>query len=83
MDSLNKLAAGAKMADLPLEDIVRKTAGKPDQAGLINNAALVWNHTFFWKSRDFVQVFLDHLANWDFAASQLREVPVPSKGALA
>ena len=49
VDNLNKLAAGAKMAGLPLEEIIRQTAGKPDQAGLFNNAAQVWNHTFFWK----------------------------------
>jgi len=50
VENLNKLAAGAKMADLPLEEIIRQTAGKKEQAGLFNNAAQVWNHTFFWKS---------------------------------
>ncbi len=50
VDNLNKLAAAAKMADLPLEAIIRQTAGKSDQAGLFNNAAQVWNHTFFWQS---------------------------------
>ena len=50
VDNLNKLAAGGKMVGLPLEDVILQTAGKPDQAGLFNNAAQVWNHTFFWKS---------------------------------
>jgi superoxide dismutase, Fe-Mn family len=50
VDNLNKLAVGASMADLSLEEIIRQTAGKPDQAGLFNNAAQVWNHTFFWNS---------------------------------
>ena len=162
VDNLNKLVAGTPMADLPLEEIIRRTAGKPDQTGLFNNAAQVWNHTFFWQSmkpngggaptgklaerinaafgsfdafktafseaamtqfgsgwawlvqegdtlkivktsnadtplahgqtplltcdvwehayyldyqnrrKDFVQVFLEHLVNWDFAASQLK-----------
>ena len=162
VDNLNKLAAAGKMAGLPLEEIIRQTAAKPDQAGLFNNAAQVWNHTFFWNSmkpngggaptgklaervnaafgsfdafktafgeaalaqfgsgwawlvqegdtlkivktsnadtplahgqtalltcdvwehayyldyqnrrKDFVQAFLDHLANWDFAAAQLK-----------
>ena len=161
VDNLNGLVAGTPMAGLPLEEIIRRTAGKPEQAGLFNNAAQVWNHTFFWNSmqpggggaptgelaerinaafgsfeafktafseaamtqfgsgwawlvqegdtlkivktanadtplvhgqtalltcdvwehayyldyqnrrKDFVQVFLDHLVNWDFAASQL------------
>ena len=162
VDNLNKLAVGEKLAGLTLEEIIRQTAGKPEQAGIFNNAAQVWNHTFFWKSmkpngggvptgklaeriiasfgsfeafktafsnaamtqfgsgwawlvqegdtlkivktsnadtplahgqnalltcdfwehayyldyqnrrKDFVQAFLDHLANWDFAASQLK-----------
>ncbi|MEO5365868.1 MAG: superoxide dismutase [Magnetococcus sp. WYHC-3] len=50
MDNLNKLAPGAKMAGLPLEVIIQQTAAKPHQAGLFNNAAQVWNHTFFWQS---------------------------------
>ncbi len=50
VDNLNKLTADVKMAALPLEDIIRQTAGKSEQAGLFNNAAQVWNHTFFWNS---------------------------------
>jgi len=50
VDNLNKLVAGAQIASLPLEEIIRQTAGKMDQAGLFNNAAQVWNHTFFWNS---------------------------------
>lgn len=50
VDKLNKLAADAKMVGLPLEEIIQKTAGKLDQAGLFNNAAQVWNHKFFWQS---------------------------------
>jgi superoxide dismutase, Fe-Mn family len=29
---------------------VRRTAGKADQAGLFNNAAQSWNHSFYWQS---------------------------------
>jgi Fe-Mn family superoxide dismutase len=162
LDNLNKLVAGTDLAGKPLEAIIRDTAGKPDKAGLFNNSAQVWNHTFFWQSmkpkgggapkgklaerikaafgsfdafktafseaamtqfgsgwawlvqegdtlkivktanadtplahgqtplltcdvwehayyldyqnrrKDFVQAFLDHLANWDFAASQMK-----------
>ena len=36
----------------------------------------VWEHAYYldYQNRraDFVQAFLDHLANWEFAASQLR-----------
>ena len=48
--TLNKLTAGTPFADQPLEQIVRATAGKADQAAIFNNAAQVWNHTFYWQS---------------------------------
>jgi Fe-Mn family superoxide dismutase len=50
VDNTNKLIAGTEMADMPLEQIVKGAAGKPDKAGLFNNAAQVWNHSFYWKS---------------------------------
>jgi Fe-Mn family superoxide dismutase len=46
----NKLIAGTELADMPLEKIIQATAGKADKAGIFNNAAQVWNHTFYWKS---------------------------------
>jgi Fe-Mn family superoxide dismutase len=162
VDNLNKLVAGTPWAGQPLEKVIRETAGVADKAAVFNNAAQVWNHTFFWQSmkaggggkpagrlmklieksfgsfdefqkmfvdtavaqfgsgwawlvqdgdllkivktsnadtpvahgqtalltcdvwehayyldyqnrrKDFVQTFLDHLANWEFAASQLK-----------
>ncbi len=162
VDNLNKLTAGTPWAGQSLEKIIRETAGAADKAGIFNNAAQVWNHTFFWQSmkpggggkptgrlmklieksfgsfeefqktfvdsgvaqfgsgwvwlvqdgdqlkvvktanadtpvahgqtalltcdvwehayyldyqnrrKDFIQAFLDHLANWEFAASQLK-----------
>ncbi len=162
VDNLNKLTAGTPLAGQPLEKVIRETVGVADKAALFNNAAQVWNHTFFWQSmkpggggkptgrllklieksfgsfeefqktfadtavaqfgsgwawlvqdgdllkvvktsnadtpvahgqtalltcdvwehayyldyqnrrKDFVQAFLDHLANWEFAASQLK-----------
>jgi Fe-Mn family superoxide dismutase len=50
VDNLNKLAAGTEYADQPLEKIIAATAGKAEKAGVFNNAAQVWNHTFYWKS---------------------------------
>jgi Fe-Mn family superoxide dismutase len=50
VDNLNKLIAGTKFEGLPLEDIIKKTAGKPEHTGIFNNAAQAWNHTFFWNS---------------------------------
>ena len=50
VDNLNKLIQGTEFANMPLEDIVKKSYGKPEYAGIFNNAAQVWNHTFFWNS---------------------------------
>jgi Fe-Mn family superoxide dismutase len=50
VDNLNKLVAGTAHADSSLEDIIRATAGKADAAGIFNNAAQIWNHTFYWHS---------------------------------
>jgi Fe-Mn family superoxide dismutase len=50
LDNLNKLAAGSEFADLPLEQIITRTAGQADKAALFNNAAQVWNHSFYWQS---------------------------------
>ncbi|MDY6993004.1 MAG: Fe-Mn family superoxide dismutase [Pseudomonadota bacterium] len=42
--NLNKLIPGTEFAELPLEDIIKKSSG-----GIFNNAAQVWNHTFYWN----------------------------------
>jgi superoxide dismutase, Fe-Mn family len=41
--NLNKLVAGTEFERMSLEDIIRKASG-----GVFNNAAQVFNHTFFW-----------------------------------
>ena len=42
--NLNNLIAGTEFENADLETIVRKSQG-----GLFNNAAQVWNHTFYWN----------------------------------
>jgi Fe-Mn family superoxide dismutase len=44
VDKLNGLIAGTPLAEASLEDLVRKADG-----AVFNNAAQVWNHTFFWS----------------------------------
>ncbi|MEN9232199.1 MAG: superoxide dismutase [Thermostichus sp. DG02_5_bins_236] len=48
--NLNKLIEGTDLASQSLEEIVKATFGDPAKAGIFNNAAQVWNHTFFWES---------------------------------
>lgn len=43
--NLNNLIPGTEFETAPLEDIVKKSSG-----GVFNNAAQVWNHTFYWNS---------------------------------
>ena len=50
VDNTNRMIAGTELASASLEDVVRAAAGKPDKKGLFNNAAQVWNHSFYWKS---------------------------------
>lgn len=42
--NLNKLIAGTPFENKSLEEIV-----KTSQGGMFNNAAQVWNHTFYWN----------------------------------
>ena len=50
VDNLNNLVKGTDYENASLEKIINETAGKADKAGLFNNAAQVWNHTFYWHS---------------------------------
>ena len=50
VDNLNKLVAGTEYESAALEKVIADTAGKADKAGIFNNAAQIWNHTFYWNS---------------------------------
>jgi superoxide dismutase, Fe-Mn family len=50
VDNLNKLVAGTEYANLSLEKIIAGAAGRADKVAIYNNAAQIWNHTFYWKS---------------------------------
>ncbi|NCN11322.1 MAG: superoxide dismutase [Fe] [Leptospira sp.] len=43
--NLNNLIKGGEFENSSLEDIIKKSSG-----GIFNNAAQVWNHTFYWHS---------------------------------
>ncbi len=42
--NLNNLIKGTEFENMSLEDIVKKSSG-----GIFNNAAQIWNHTFYWN----------------------------------
>jgi Fe-Mn family superoxide dismutase len=49
VDNLNKLIAGTDSADKPLEEIIKIAAKDTSKVGIFNNAAQVWNHSFYWQ----------------------------------
>jgi superoxide dismutase, Fe-Mn family len=44
VDNLNKLIPGTEFEKMTLEDIIKKASG-----GIFNNAAQIWNHSFYWN----------------------------------
>ena len=50
VDNLNKLVANTRIDGLPLESVIDIAAKNSEMTGVFNNAAQIWNHTFFWNS---------------------------------
>ena len=50
VDTLNRLVAGTPLADLSLTQLLLEVASQPDQTLIFNNAAQIWNHSFYWQS---------------------------------
>lgn len=44
VDNLNKLIPGTEFEKMSLEEIIKKSSG-----GIFNNAAQIWNHSFYWN----------------------------------
>jgi Fe-Mn family superoxide dismutase len=47
VEKLNDLIMGTRFENQPLEDVVRNASGS-----VFNNAAQIWNHTFYWHCLD-------------------------------
>ena len=50
VDKLNELVEDTPFADVSLEQVILKAAGREEHQKIFNNAAQVWNHSFFWSS---------------------------------
>jgi Fe-Mn family superoxide dismutase len=48
--NLNNLVAGSELEGKSLEETILAVAGDGAKAGVFNNAAQVWNHSFYWQS---------------------------------
>jgi Fe-Mn family superoxide dismutase len=49
VDNLNGLVKNTPYERMTLEEVIRAAASAPGQAAVFNNAAQVWNHTFYWN----------------------------------
>ena len=50
VENLNKLISGTDYSELSLDEIIKGTVGRPERTAIFNNAAQIWNHTFYWNS---------------------------------
>ena len=48
--NLNGLVEGTDLAGKSLEEVIKISAADKSKAGVFNNSAQVWNHTFYWHS---------------------------------
>jgi Fe-Mn family superoxide dismutase len=49
VDNANKLLAGTGMEKEDPEKIIKEVAADASKAGIFNNVAQAWNHSFFWN----------------------------------
>lgn len=45
----NDAVKGTELDSKPIDEVIKAIAGDASQAGLFNNAAQAWNHTFYWQ----------------------------------
>ncbi|MBY9065341.1 superoxide dismutase [Hyphomonas sp. WL0036] len=48
--NLNGLVDGTDLAGKSLEEVIKISGADKSKAGIFNNSAQVWNHTFYWHS---------------------------------
>ena len=49
VNNLNNMIAGTDLENKTLEEIIKAVTGNADKQGVFNNAAQVWNHSFYWN----------------------------------
>jgi Fe-Mn family superoxide dismutase len=49
VNNFNNAVAGTDLDSKSLEEVITVTATNPSQAGIFNNAAQAWNHSFYWQ----------------------------------
>ncbi len=82
VNNLNNLIKDTDLSQKTLEEIILATAKDSAKAGIFNNAAQVWNHTFFWHSMtpngggtpngDLAQKITSDFGSYDIFAEQFK-----------
>lgn len=49
VDNANKMIAGTPLENEDVTTIIKRTFGDQSKAGIFNNVAQAWNHSFFWQ----------------------------------
>ncbi len=49
VDNLNNMTKDSPLASKSLEEVIKAVASDSDKTGVFNNAAQVWNHSFYWN----------------------------------
>lgn len=49
VNNYNNLVKGTDLDSQSLEDVIKAVAGDASKAGIFNNAAQSWNHSFYWN----------------------------------
>ncbi|WP_036486576.1 superoxide dismutase [Myxosarcina sp. GI1] len=49
VNKYNNAVEGTELDSKPIEEVIKAIAGDASKAGLFNNAAQAWNHTFYWQ----------------------------------
>ncbi|HEU4577384.1 MAG TPA: superoxide dismutase [Polyangiaceae bacterium] len=50
VNNFNAAAKGTDLDKMSIEAVIKATANDASKAGIFNNAAQAWNHTFYWNS---------------------------------
>jgi Fe-Mn family superoxide dismutase len=90
VEKTNALIKGTDLEGQDLETIIKKASGDASKAALFNNAAQVWNHSFYWqcikpggggKPSGTIAGFIDKaFGSYDKFAEQLRDAGVAQFG---
>lgn len=85
VNNLNNLVPGSEFENASLEDIIRNGSG-----GIFNNAAQVWNHTFYWNclspngggepNNELLKVITDHFESLDNFKQQFSDTAAKTFG---